>query len=294
MLKKVLRPVDPYDVSAWALFWEQNPNTHRGVGSDGVNDDVGDNGDKGNNEQDPTKASAGEKQPENKDSGDNKPSDAEAKLIKEVMDKKAKLKSTSEELDKIKGQLKQFEGIDLEQIKTLLAAQQAAKDKELEDKHEWDALKTQMVTQHNAALQELKDALDAEKGNTTKLGGTINDLTIGHSFDSSNFISEDLHLTSSKARIIYGSHFAMEGGKIIAYDKPTSDSSRTMLVDGQGEPLTFDAAIRKIIDADPDRDHVVKSKIKPGSDSKPKDKGKPNAPELKGASKIEAALSAGK
>lgn len=293
MLKQLLRPQNPYD-PAWALYWEQNPNLRRGVGADGVNDD-----DPKPSEDDPKpaeddpKPGADDPKP-SEDDKSGKPTDGEAKLLKEVMDKKQKLKATSEELDGVKKELDKFKGIDLEQVKALLASQEEAKTQELEKKGEWDKLKAQMVDQHNATIQELKDALTEANGKTEKLGSKINDLTVGHSFDASSFINEDLHLTSSKARIIYGSHFSVEDGKVVAYDKPASSSERTMLVDGDGNALPFNAAIKKIVDADPDRDHVVKSKAKPGSDSKPKDKGKPAAPELKGASKIAAALGAGK
>lgn len=284
MLKKIAKPLNPYD-PAWAAYWEENPHLHRGVGADATE-----------GEDDPTdppkeeeKSDDSEGSDPNKSKGD-KPTDAEAKLLKEVMDKKQKLKAATEELEGLKKQIKQFEGIDVEKVKSLLEQQKLAEQKKLEEQGEWDKLRAQMVEQHNQALEGVNSELEQLKAALSAKDSVINELTVGHAFDASDFIKEDLTLTPTKARIIYGNHFEVVDGKVVAFDKVGKD--RTMLVDGQGNPLKFNDAIKKIVDADPDRDHIVKSKAKPGSDSKPKDKAKEQQPELRGQDKIAAGLAA--
>lgn len=123
----------------------------------------------------------------------------------------------------------------------------------------------------------------------------IVELTVGHSFDNSGFIRDEMVLTPRKARVVYGDHFDVEDGRLVGYDKPRGTGERTKLVDGKGEPLGFEEAMRKIVEIDPDRDNLLKSKLKQGADSADK---KPavvevalsKKPEPKGISKIEAAL----
>lgn len=300
MTKLINKPNDPYS-PLWAAYWAQNPFLNRGVGADGVNDDDDDDAGKGNGDDDDTgkkddDADTGKKDDDaNKGDGDNKPSDAEAKLLKEVMKKKDTINAQKDELDKVSRQLAKFDGIDLDKVKDLLKAQKDAETQALEDKGQWDSLKSQMVDQHNADMKELKEAAAELNKQLTGKDSVIKKLTVGHAFDSSTFISEKLTLTPSKARIIFGSHFDNEGDKVIAYDKPSGDASRVQLVDGKGDPLAFDAAIQKIVDADSDRDTIVKSGKKPGSGSST-DNGKPNKskPTLHGSDKIAAALNATK
>lgn len=85
----------------------------------------------------------------------------------------------------------------------------------------------------------------------------------------------------SKVRALYGTHFEFNDGQIVAYDKPAGAAERTMLVDGKGDPLSFEESIKKIIDADADRDQLIKSKTKPGAGSVTTGKGAPPKTETK-------------
>jgi hypothetical protein len=95
--------------------------------------------------------------------------------------------------------------------------------------------------------------------------------------------------------VVYGDHFESENGTVVAYDKPKGAEGRTKLIDGSGNPLGFEAAIKKLVDSDPERDNLVKSKVAPGAGSKTTD-GKPTTQktELKGLARIQAALEAQK
>lgn len=195
------------------------------------------------------------------------PSDAEARLIKENMAKKEQLRKAQEELAAIK---KTVEGLDLEEVRKLLADRKTAEEKALEARGDYERLKQRMAEEHGKEVASLKAQLEALQGELGKTKGTINDLTVGSKFGQSQFIAAELTLTPAKARVIYGDYFDVEDGKVVGYDKPRGSANRTALVDQYGSPVDFEAALRKIIEADPEKDHLMKSKIKAGagSDSK--------------------------
>lgn len=235
------------------------------------------------------------------------PSDAEAKLLKEVMEKKEALKAAQAkaaqadaEKAELAAKLAAFDGVDLAAVKAMLEEKAARETAELERKGEWDRLKAQMVDAHTKEVTAIRTEyetkvkdLESTVGKTDK---TIHELTIGRSFSESPFIREGLTLTPGKARVIYGGHFELQDGKVIAYDKPAGSTDRTMLINGDGEPLAFDKAIEKLVELDPDRDNLLRSKVKAGSGSEndPAARGgKKGEPELKGRDRILAAIKQG-
>jgi hypothetical protein len=195
------------------------------------------------------------------------PSDAEAKLIKENMAKKEQLRKAQEEIAALR---KSVEGLDLDEVRKLVADRKTAEEKALEAKGDYERLKQRMAEEHSKEITTLKAQLEALQGEKSKLASTINDLTVGTQFGQSKFIGEELTLTPAKARVIYGDYFDVEDGKIVGYDKPRGAAGRTALVDQYGSAVPFDAALRKIVEADPEKDHLMKSKVKAGagSDSK--------------------------
>jgi vacuolar-type H+-ATPase subunit I/STV1 len=224
---------------------------------------------------------------------ENEPSDEDKKLLKEVMKKK-------ERIEALEAQLKQFEGIDPAEFRKLTSekkeaekAKKEAEKKAAEAAGDFDRVKQMMLEEH-------KKELDAERAVTEELRKAlkdrereIDDLTIGQTFAASNFVREELVLTPNKARVVYGAHFSREEGKLVAYDKPDGESNRTKLVDSRGEALSFDAALRKIVEADSDRDHVLKSKLQIGANSKTtNDKGNKTeeVTELRGVARINALI----
>lgn len=196
-----------------------------------------------------------------------KPSDGEAKLIKEVMQKKEALKKTESDLQAAQERLKQFDGIDPEAVRKLLNDQKAAETAQLEAKGEWDRLKQRMAEEHTAQTKALEQKLADAQAQLEGRNKAINELTIGTQFGQSSFIAQELVIPPAKARVVYGDHFDLVDGKVVGYDKPRGASNRTALVDQTGEPIPFDTALRKIVEADPDKDHLLKSKLRPGANS---------------------------
>lgn len=224
------------------------------------------------------------------------PTDEEAKLLKEVMDKKTKLKEASDKIATLEAAVKRFDGIDPDAVMAMLNEKKNEEIKKLEANGEWDRLKAQMNDEHGKQLTSVKTEADAAKADAARLSGVIAELTVGNAFASSAFIKEDLTMPSNKVRVVYGAHFEFKDGSVVAFDKPTGSAERTVLVDAKGDPLSFELALKKIVDADPDREQMLKSKMKPGSGSKTGTKvDTPNQTfdEPRGVTRISAALSKG-
>lgn len=224
------------------------------------------------------------------------PTDEEAKLIREVMDKKTKLKDASDKIAALEATVKQFEGIDVEGVRALLAEKQSDETRKLEEKGQWDSLKKQMVEGHEKEKGTLTAQLTAQLTETELLKKQIGDLTVGNAFNSSTFIKEDMTMPVGKARVLYGTQFEYQDGAVVAFDKPAGKADRAILVDAKGDPLNFEAAIKKIVEGDEDSAQLLKSKIKQGSGSKTVSKAaSPNTSldQPSGKDRIAAALSKG-
>lgn len=209
-----------------------------------------------------------------------------AALLREVMEKKASLKDANDKL-------KAFDGVDPAEYAALKAAKTAAETLAAEKAGDFERAKAMMAEEHKKEA-DLKLAAIAEKETTiTAQQKMINDLTIGQSFSNSKFVTDELALTPAKARVIYGSHFEFEGDQIVAYDKPKGESARTKLIDSAGKALSFEESVKKIVEADPEKDKLLKSTIKPGGKSETIDtKVKNDGEKLSGVSIIQAALAA--
>lgn len=276
--------------------------------NDGNGNDLGGEADKIAAEKaaaDKLKADAAQKEAEDKAAADKlktgadnerKPSDEEAKLLKEVMKRKESETALKTEAEALKAKLKDFEGIDPVAVKKLLDAQKVADEKALEEKGEWDRLKVRMGEEHTAEKQKLLDQIATLQGELGNKDSRINEMTVGGSFANSEFISKELTLTPSKARVIYGGHFELgEDGTVTGFDKPKGAANRTALVDSLGNPVAFDVALRKIVEADADAEHLIKAGVRPGAQSNNKNvqgKAKDEQVEKSGLDKIQGGLAA--
>jgi hypothetical protein len=227
--------------------------------------------------------------------GKGKPSDETAKLLKEVMEKKAKIKELQDAAKAAADKLKEFDGIDPKAVKEILAERKSAEERKLAEAGHWDALKKQMNDAHTAEIDKLKAETTTERLAREALENKIAELTVGNSFGTSAFIREEMALTPSKARIVYGSHFEFDGERVVGYDKPAGSKDRVQLVDGKGDPLSFEQALKKLVEADPDRDQLLRSKKSTGAGSRSEEKGKPasKTTELSAREKIAAGLKGG-
>lgn len=194
-----------------------------------------------------------------------RPSENEAKLLREIMARK-------ESEAKLKDQLKAFEGIDLEKVKSLMeAADKAEADKRkaeedaLKAAGEWDKLKERIVEEGKRERGALEAQLAERDSQLTEFQKTLRELTVGSAFASSAFVKDETLMTPRIARGTYESHFDVVDGKIVPYDGPRGAANRTPLVDGSGNALPFDEAMRRIVQNDPDRESIMRSRRNAGS-----------------------------
>lgn len=221
--------------------------------------------------------------------------DREADLLKDVMKKKEAQKKAEDALKVSNDRLKEFEGLDAAEIKKLLKDKLDAEKKSLEAAGDFDRLKAMMKEEHDKSMKKVADEKAVTETALEVAQRQINDLTVGAAFATSGFVGDEMTLTPTKARIVFGGHFELEDGTVVGYDKPKGATSRTKLVDASGEPLKFEAAIKKLVEADADSDSIIRSKLKSGTNSKAITEIKTKvATTATGLSRIEAGLLARK
>jgi hypothetical protein len=202
--------------------------------------------------------------------------EGDEKTARELARNKKALELSARSVTQLEEQLKRFEGIDPDQIKALLEekAEAAKATKKLEEEKlraagDFEALKTRMLSEHQKELDAERKQASEIKKNVDLLTSQIHELTIGSAFAGSKFIQDDLLLPTRQARRAFEEYFEVKDGEIVAYDRPAKDTGRVPLVDSKGRNLPFDEAIKQIVEADPDRDRLMKSKQKPGSGQNP-------------------------
>lgn len=195
-----------------------------------------------------------------------KPTDAEAKLLQDVMKHKGRANQLQGELEALR---KKLNGVDLDQYQAMVREREEKARKELEDRGEYERIVAQMGERHTQAMQEHEAKLQEATQTISGLQLQISELTVGNAFATSPLIGEEVMLTRAKARAVYGSHFDFVDGKIVAFDKPKGAAERTMLVKASGEPMNFNDALLHLVnnDPDPERDRLIRSRAKPGAGS---------------------------
>lgn len=227
------------------------------------------------------------------DAAGTKPTDAEAKLLKEVMQKKEALKAAEADATAAKARLAEFDGVDPAEIKKLLADRKTAEEAALAAKGDFETLKARMADEHTKVTASLQEQIKTLQEQLSAKDRIVDELSVGTQFSQSSFIKDETTIPPTKARALYGAHFDLEDGKVVGYDKPRGAAGRTQLVDQLGNSVAFEDAMRKIIEADPDKDSLLRSKVKPGAGSQSAAPGKvvtPPAANLNTTSKIAAGL----
>jgi len=254
-------------IRRFSMFGTFGPQYREEAGPDG--DAGGGGGDSSSTKNaEPEKGEGKDKGQDKDGKDDGNMTEKERELLREVMEKKKKLRAIEGELSTLREQLKQWEGLDPKQVRELLDQQKKAEQQQLEARGEYEKVKQQMIEAHNAEKKSLQEQIEALKSQLAERERHIDELTVGHAFATSKFIAEKLTLPPSKARTVFGAHFERdEQGRIVGYDKPRGAPNRAPLVDGNGEPLPFDEALAKLVEQDSDRDLLLRSTVKQGANS---------------------------
>lgn len=193
------------------------------------------------------------------------PSEIEAALQAKVAELEGKLGSFG---DATPEELAQLRKMRADAEKAAEAAEKKRREEEkarLEAEGRWKDLQEQMAREHEEETAKLRAKIDELTGVVQATQNQVIQLNVGTAFASSAFVSNETVLTPSKAKRIYEDHFDVADGRMTGFDQPRGTPGRKPLVDAAGRPLPFDEALRRIIEADPDRDSILRSKAKPGS-----------------------------
>lgn len=247
-----------------------------GGGSNQNNDDKGgddnqggeggsDDGDKGGDDDADGDKSGGGDDNSSKDKGGDKT------LLQELMGWKEKAKKSGKAADDANAALQAVQDVmgdlSIDEVKGLVDAKKESEKKALEDKGEYESIVSQMKEAHEGETKSLNDKIAELTEQLGVANKSIEDMTVGRQFSDSGFISKSSILPPRIARQQFGSHFELEDGEIVGYDKPRGQSNRTRLVGSSGDNLGFEDAIAKLYQSHPDAKDLLRSKAKPGSDS---------------------------
>ncbi|MEG0062973.1 MAG: hypothetical protein RR740_00070 [Pseudomonas sp.] len=204
------------------------------------------------------------------DKGGNKPSDAEAKLLKEVMALKEKQRIADAELKAFKDAAGESKPEDL---KALIEAKKEADRLALEKRGEYDRILEQVKTEHAKEITTLKDQLAAQELLLSQKDDNLVELTVGRAFSDSAFIREKSVLPASIARTQFGVYVDIVDGAAVVYDKPRGSAERTPLVGADGKAKSFEDGIAALYAAHPEHAALIKAQGKPGAGSQNADLG---------------------
>lgn len=266
----------------------------------------GGDGEKPNDQDSPGQDPDGDKQkdkPKGDSSGDGSPNGdqnnsqgAEEKneLLREVMEKKQKLRDAQSNLKVANDKLAEYGDIDPVTAKRLVEAERQAEQDQAAAQGDFERVKKMMADAHKTEIEGKDAEIERLKGIVSGQNEKIDGLTIGQAFANSPFIRDELILSPAKARALYGDRIALQGEDVVVLDK----KGGTPMVNSSGIPLSFDDGMAAIIETDPDKSSLKKAKMKPGGKSpasnhpKGKDSGKEKDSGLKGARRIAASLAA--
>lgn len=229
---------------------------------------------------------------------DDKPSAREAKLLKESMQRKKRIREQDSTIAELKDQLKQVTDVlgdvDLGSVGDLIKSHKDKETQELEKKGEYDKVVERMKRENADALKERDDTIAEQKGTIGSLMAKIEDMTVGRAFGDSSYVQDGITLTPRIARREFGEYFDFVDGEVVGFDKPRGAEGRQALIDAAGDNKPFDKALEELVDAHPDAKSIRKAKLKKGSGSKTVttdgDDGSTEDKKVRGASRIQAAL----
>lgn len=156
--------------------------------------------------------------------------------------------------------LKKFEGIEdpaaaIDAIKKVAAL----KDKDLIDAGKVEEIKQQAIK----AVEEKYAPIVQERD------GLVNQLhseKIGGSFARSKYITDKLAVPSDMVEAMFGKHFTLDSGKIVAKD---ANGNQIYSKANPGNPADFDEALEAIVGAYAGRDHILKGTGHNGTGKQP-------------------------
>lgn len=180
------------------------------------------------------------------DDGKEIPFDAPAAMQK-IGALNVEAKTHRERFETTEKALKEFEGLDPKDVRKALETVKNLDHKKLVDAGEVDRVKEEVA-------KALQPKIDEANTRAEKLELQLREEKIGGSFARSKFITDKLAIPSDMVQARFGSAFKIEDGKVVAYTGDNKIFSRTK----PGDIADFDEALEILIEAYPQRDHILK------------------------------------
>ena len=189
---------------------------------------------------------------------------------------------SNEELERLRRELAEahqtvakYDGIDPEvarenarKLEEAAAAARAAEEAQARAEGNFGRLRELQNEEFEARLAAITAERDAARTEAETLRTAAEKANVSKTFATSEFFSKETILSPAKAERLYGDFVELEDGKVVVYDAPRGEAKRAKVMDSRGNPLPFDQAIKKVVDAEPDKDTILKSKMNPGGGSK--------------------------
>lgn len=187
----------------------------------------------------------------------------------------AEIERLTNELNAAKAAAAKFDGIDpevaRENAKKVAEAETARRTAEAEKakaEGNFERLRELQNEEHEAKLVAARTERDTAQAERAQ---AIADAALARreaAFARSEFFAKETILSPTKAERLYGDYVEIENGRPVVYDAPKDAAKRTKFMDSKGNPLAFDVAMKKVVDAEPDKDTFIKSKMQPGGGSR--------------------------
>lgn len=161
--------------------------------------------------------------------------------------------------------LKAFEGIDPEAAAKALDTVTKLDQKKLIDAGEVDKVRAEITKNWESRLSEAEKAKQA-------LEQQLHNELIGGNFARSKVIAEKLAIPADLVQAAFGSAFKVENGRVVAYDK---NGQAIYSKANPSEPAGFDEALLSLVDAYPNKEHILKGSGASGSGAGSSSAGKP-------------------
>lgn len=157
--------------------------------------------------------------------------------------------------EKAETALKVFEGLDPEAARKAIETVSSLDQKKLIDAGEKDAAIEAAINatrEEYAPIVQERDALQA----------SLHQEMVGGSFARSKFVAEDLVIPSDLVEARFGKQFKIEDNSVVGYD---SSGNVIYSKTSPGEKAGFEEALSMMVEAYPQKDHILKGANKPGS-----------------------------
>lgn len=215
------------------------------------------------------------------------------------------LETANAQLEELRQRLAGFEGIDpvvakanatkvAEAEAAAAEAKKAAKEAEkqrAQAENDVAKLREIQAEEHKVEIERMRAEKETSEKAAADLQTTLANIRIENAFNASKFIADETILTGGKAQRLFADYVDVVDGQPVVYDSPRGAEKRAKVMDSKGNALPFNDAIAKVINADPDKDALLKSKTKPGAGTSTTD-GRPTPPGKSRHDKLTAGLAA--